>query len=140
MRRGSPVLRVNSAGTLAKIRSPALDDDVIRALGDDIESRDLYLTAVVSRALAMPWDDAKHVATNRRPLGEPEHIQRFAQEVQNPADSGARWSSIIMLARTRAEDPTAIGRALRAAINTEQSRENLRLIARTLADIGHASL
>jgi transcriptional regulator with XRE-family HTH domain len=135
MRRGSPVLRVNSAGILAKICSPAVDDDVIRILSADDETRDLYLTAVVSRVLAMPWDDAKHVATSRRPLKEPDYVERFAQEVQNPADSGARWCSTVMLARTRTEDPQAISRALRDAITTEQSREVLRLIAGTLADI-----
>jgi len=65
MRRGSPVQRVNSAGSLAKVGAPAIDNDVISALKRDEESRLLYLRAAVSRVLAVPWDDAGRIVTAR---------------------------------------------------------------------------
>jgi hypothetical protein len=134
-RRGSPVLRVNAAGILAKIGSPIIDNDVLSTLKADREARDLYLTAVVSRVLRMPWDDASRIATTGRPLSESSHVESFAAEARNSADSGARWCSVVLLGRTRAEDTHAVDEALGAALKTETSRENLRAIACTLAGL-----
>ena len=133
MRNGSPVLRVNAAGILAKVGAPAMDNDVVQALRSDRESRDLYLTAVVSRVLGVPWDYAGHVAASGRPLSDPAQIESFATEVRNPYDSGARWCSVVMLARTRPEDPATVGDALTNALRQETSRENLRAIGFALA-------
>jgi hypothetical protein len=66
-RRGSPILRVNAAGILAKVGSPTMDNDVVQALKVDREARELYLTAVVARVLRMPWDDAGQVANSAQP-------------------------------------------------------------------------
>jgi hypothetical protein len=135
LRNGTPVLRVNSAGILAKVGAPALDNDVVRALTADEESRTLYLVAVLSRVLRLPWDDARHVATAGRPLGDPGQVERFAVEARNPYDSGARWCSILLLARTRTEHRAAVDAALGAALRHETARENLRAIGGALAGI-----
>ena len=140
LNRGSAVLRVNSAGILAKVGSPTVDDDVVRALTADRDSRDLYLTAVVTRVLGMPWDDAKSIATEAQPLIDDTQVQRFAQEVRNPADSGARWCSTVILARTRPEHQAAIDGALREAAKVEPSRENLRALAVALTGLDPTAL
>ncbi|MGC9669543.1 helix-turn-helix domain-containing protein [Planosporangium sp. 12N6] len=134
-RQGSPILRVNAVGILAKVGSPVLDDDVVRVLKADEDVRLLYLTAVVSRVLGMPWNDARRVATSGQPLAEEAHLQAFAQEVTNPADSGARWCSVVMLARTRAEAAREVADALARALPQETSRENLRVIGGALAGL-----
>jgi hypothetical protein len=135
MNKGSPVLRVNSAGILAKIGSPVMDDDVVRALKADEESRHLYLTAVASRVLSVPWDDAGQIVSRTQPLQDASHVAAFAAEVANPYDSGSRWCSTLVLARTRPADPRAIDDALGRALKTETSREILRSIAGTLAGL-----
>jgi transcriptional regulator with XRE-family HTH domain len=135
MRKGNPYLRVNSAGILAKMGSPALDDDALRALRADPDARHLYLTAVANRVLQMPWDDAGHLVGGTGPLGDEAHLAAFAAEVRNPYDSGARFCSILMLARTRPDARQTVDTALAAALRHEQSRENLRAIAGTLAGI-----
>jgi hypothetical protein len=132
-RRGSPVLRVNATGILAKIGSPTVDNDVVRTLRADSEARNLYLTAVIARVLGMPWDEAGQVARSGRPL--PEHIEPFAVEARNPKDSGARWCSVLLLSRTRPEDPRSVDNALTTALKDEMSRENLRAIGCALAGL-----
>jgi hypothetical protein len=134
-RRGSPVLRVNAAGILAKVGSPALDDEVVQVLKADQEARDLYLTAVVARVLGMPWDDAGRLATSAQPLAEDGYLQAFAEELTNRADSGARWCSVVMLSRTRAEAPQEVTGALTRALQIESSRENLRALGCALAGL-----
>jgi hypothetical protein len=60
----SAVFRVNSAGVLAKLGSASLIDDVIRTLKSDVDTRRLYLTAVASRVLQLPWSDAAAFSAN----------------------------------------------------------------------------
>lgn len=135
MRNGSAVLRVNAAGILAKTGAPAMDNDVVQALRADGESRDLYLTAVVSRVLSVPWDYAGHLAVSGQPLSDAAQIESFATEVRNPYDSGARWCSVLMLARTHSEDPSLVRTALTGALKQETSRENLRALGCALAGV-----
>jgi hypothetical protein len=135
MRSGSAVLRVNAAGILAKVGAPAMDNDVVQALKADHESRDLYLTAVVSRVLGVPWNYAGHVAVSGQPLSGSSQMESFAAEVGNPYDSGARWCSVLMLARTGPEDPASVCAILSGALKQETSRENLRAIGCALAGI-----
>jgi hypothetical protein len=135
MRRGSPVLRVNSAGILAKVGAPAIDNDVIDTLKRDEESRLLYLQAVVSRVLAVPWDDAGRLAASAQPLSEQDQLDAFATEVRNSYDSAARWCSVLMLARSRKKHPEPVSAVLGHALRKETSRENLRAIAGTLAGL-----
>jgi transcriptional regulator with XRE-family HTH domain len=134
-RHGSAILRVNSTGILAKVRSPEVDDEVVRILRTDRECRNLYVTAVVARVLGMPWEDAGQIAAGGRPRPVSGHVASFAAEALNPNDSAARWSSIVLLGRTRAEDPQAVDRALATALASESSRENLRAIASSLAGL-----
>jgi transcriptional regulator with XRE-family HTH domain len=134
-RKGSPVLRVNSVGILAKVGSPVLDNGVVLALKGDQQARHLYLTAVCSRVLNLPWDEATHLANHLGPLAESAQVQAFVDEVANPYDSGARWCSLLMLARTRPYDPIAVDPALHTALKREQSTEMLRSIGATLADL-----
>jgi hypothetical protein len=140
IRRGSPVLRVNAAGILAKVCSPVMDNDVVAILKSDREVRDLYMTAVVSRVLGMPWDDAGRVAASGRPPDASSCLESLALEACNPADSGARWCSVVLLGRARVEHPQTVDAALGAALKTETSRENLRAIACGLAGLDPIAL
>jgi hypothetical protein len=60
----SAVLRVNSAGVLAKLGSTQLNDEVVRTLKGDPDTRQLYLTAVASRTLGVPWAEAAALSAN----------------------------------------------------------------------------
>jgi hypothetical protein len=133
--KGAPVLRVNSLGILAKIGSPILDGQVARQLVTDAEVRQLYLTAVVSRVLGLPWQDASHLARNGSPLTEQHQLDAFTTEVINPSDAGARWCSVVLLARTRPHAQEAVDEALTSALKAENSSEHLRAIGYTLAGL-----
>ncbi len=139
-RRGSPILRVNAAGILAKVGSPPIDNDVVQQLKIDPEVRELYSTAVVSRVLGMPWDDAGRIAVSAQPLTNDSQIEPFAAEACNERDSGARWCSVVILSRMRRADSRMIDGALGEALKRETSRENLRAIACTLAGLDPLSV
>ncbi|MET9481000.1 helix-turn-helix transcriptional regulator [Streptomyces sp. NPDC006638] len=100
LRDGSePVLRVNAAGILAKIPSQGEAPLVARALTHDEDARHLYMTAVTARVTGLTWVAAGRLA--RDPLCMPRKADflasRFASEVTNPRDAGARWCSAVML-------------------------------------------
>jgi hypothetical protein len=132
-RKGSPVLRVNSSGILAKIGSPVLDGHVARHLAADAEARDLYLTAVISRAFALPWDEAGRITKGGQLAGE--QLAALGEEATNAADAGARWCSIVLLARARPGNREIVDGALTAALRTETSGEHLRTIGFALAGL-----
>lgn len=132
-RSGSPVLRVNAAGILAKVGFPALDDVVTNAIGGDPEVRDRYLTAVVSRVLGVPWDEATRIAADVRPSAHVGRLDAFVAEARNGRDSGARLCSVVMLARARPEVPEMVNAALVRALRGERSVGNLRAVGYALA-------
>lgn len=134
-RSGKPVLRVNAAGILAKMRSPVVDNEAVEVLRADGDTRELYLTAVVSRILSVPWEDANALAFGSVALGVPKAVQAFSGELSNTHDSGARFCSVMMLARFHRHDPSAVTTALVGALRTEQCRENLRTIGAVLAGV-----
>lgn len=78
------LLRVNSAGILAKMRSPLLADEAVTALRASGEVRELYSSAVLARVLSLPWDDAATLAADSRPLPTPEAVQAVSAELSNP--------------------------------------------------------
>ncbi len=129
--RGPAVLRVNSVGILAKVGAPDLDNEVIELLRRDEESRRLYLTAVASRTMRLPWEAAQRIA--EAPSIDTGRLPILLKEVGNPYDSGARWCSLVLLARHRQQDPTAVDAALLTVLQREPSREMLRSIAGVLA-------
>jgi transcriptional regulator with XRE-family HTH domain len=136
--RGKPLLRVNAAGILAKIGSPTTDNEAISVLRADGRTRELYLTAVINRVLKMSWHEAANTAANRGPLADPDQLRLFVAELSNPADSGARYCSVLMLARSHREP--AVATALLQALRTEQSRENVRAIGAALAGVDPTQL
>jgi transcriptional regulator with XRE-family HTH domain len=95
-----PVLRVNSAGILAKLPGQDAADRVANVLASDDALRRLYTTAVLARTCAFDWTRASHIAADPRSLG-PKKAQlvaaRLASEVLNPRDAGARWCSAAVL-------------------------------------------
>ena len=94
-----PVLRVNAAGILAKVPGQDPADEVTKALAHDPETRHLYMTAVTSRVCGLDWTAARRLAKNPRsmPQKAPFLAARFAEEVTNSSDAGARWCSAVML-------------------------------------------
>lgn len=138
----SAILRVNAAGILAKTGSSELGDMVISTLKHDPDARQLYLSAVASRVLSLPWPAARRMAdaahagrvitAEASPDSENPTVGRLAVEIRNPRDAGARWCSIILLATVRDQRPDAVATALRAAVARETCRENLRAMAAVL--------
>lgn len=144
MRDGAtPVLRVNSAGILAKLGAAGIADDVITVLKQDGDARHLYLTAVASRVLSMPWNEAGKLAGSTLDMSgnngiwadrASEIALRLAQEVQNSQDGAARWCSLVLLSRISRQVPDMTIGTLQRALRIEPCRENLRAIASTLAN------
>jgi hypothetical protein len=95
----SAILRVNAAGILAKLPEQDAAEQVAVVLDADTETRQLYTTAVIARVGAVPWSTASKLATGEVPSGRQAHFlaARFAREVLNPRDAGARWCSAVML-------------------------------------------
>lgn len=144
MRSGAtPVLRVNSAGILAKLGSPDTSDDVITVLKHDEDTRHLYLTAVASRVLAIPWSEAEMLASDsHKPASVSSGLSseriaelsaRLTQEVREAQDGAARWCSVVLLSRFGEKVPIGATNALQVSLRREPCRENLRAIASALS-------
>ena len=140
----SPVLRVNCAGVLAKLASPRFDDDVVRTLKSDVSTRRLYVTAVASRVLQLPWGEASQLADSveqepKRLLGRLSRdragylVNRLASEIGNPRDSAARWCSIVVLDQLQHAAPEIASDALHTALRNESRAESLRSIGAVLS-------
>ncbi len=99
----NPVLRVNSAGILAKLGGLDLADSVVKTLHTDQDNRQLYLTAVASRVLAMEWQQsAQFVARVETGVAAglaltAAQVAELTVELTNPRDSAARWCSVVLL-------------------------------------------
>jgi transcriptional regulator with XRE-family HTH domain len=96
----SAVLRVNAAGILAKTPGQDPATEVAQVLAHDQATRNLYLTAVISRVCAIAWPAAGRLATGEtKPTAKQARYlaSRLAREVLNPSDAGARWCSAAML-------------------------------------------
>jgi hypothetical protein len=137
----SAVLRLNSAGVLAKVGG-GVEDDVVRRLKADEDVRHLYLTAVASRVLDLPWAVAGQMAASVQQgsalvSGSTESVARvaalLASEVNNPRDGAARWCSIVMLGQVRAAAPELATVALYSALRQERGTETVRSIGALLA-------
>jgi transcriptional regulator with XRE-family HTH domain len=147
MRDGAtPVLRVNSAGILAKLGPADISDEVISVLRRDGDTRHLYLTAVASRVLAMPWDAAgKLVASSPGIITDsPDQIAglavRLGQEARHSKDGAARWCSVVLLARIGQHIPAVVTSELQEALRDEPCRENLRAIGSVLSNADPLSI
>jgi transcriptional regulator with XRE-family HTH domain len=138
------VLRVNAAGVLAKIGTPDLGDAAILAIRADHDARQLYLTAVASRVLDMPWEEAGQFAADvdqrpdfvHAPWTEGKKasaVQRLVSELGNRRDHAARWCSAILLVRLCDQAPDLVRNAVGRALGEEPCRENLRAYAAVLA-------
>jgi hypothetical protein len=138
MRRAdNAVLRVNSAGILAKLGTPMVADNVISTLKSHRDTRQLYLTAVTSRVLILPWGEAANFAAGVEKETPPqelpaEHVARLATEIGNPRDSAARWCSAVLLGHVAGSDELTRG-ALHRALQDEPCLENLRTIGNVLS-------
>lgn len=124
----SPVLRVNAAGILAKLRTPQATDRVVCALRADKQARALYLAAVASRVMGMPWDDAVRVATGAATAGHGAG-NAFAIELRNPHDGAARWCAAVLIYQTGAVSQNNVRAAVVDALRAEVAAENLRTVA-----------
>ncbi|MFF3416782.1 helix-turn-helix domain-containing protein [Streptomyces sp. NPDC002698] len=93
------VLRVNSAGILAKM--PGQDEAirVARSLRHDSEALGLYKTAVLARTCGLDFAQAALVVADpfSMPAEAPFMASRLAAEARNPRDAGARWCSAELL-------------------------------------------
>jgi hypothetical protein len=101
----SDILRVNAAGVLAKSGDLEFAGLPAEVLARDRDVRTRYLRAMVAR------------------VGR--DTNKLCAEVQNPADSGARWCAAWLLAR---DGSAASRRALMRALRTEHVAENVRTI------------
>jgi len=46
-------------------------------------------------------------------------VESIGAEARNPADSGVRWCSVVLLGRTRVEDAQSVNDALGAALKND---------------------
>ena len=134
------VLRVNSAGILAKLGEPTVTDAVITNLKVDQDSRQLYLTAMSSRTLSLEWNQAAQLAArierpapNGRSNLTAAQLTVLAHELTNPRDGAARWCSVLLLGHFQGNGSEVARSALHSALQTEPCRENLRAIGTVLA-------
>lgn len=135
----NPVLRVNSAGILAKLGRLDLADSVVKTLHTDQDNRQLYLTAVASRVLAMEWQQAAQFVA-RIEIGAAADLALTAAEaaelsgeLTNPRDSAARWCSVVLLGSSLSAMSNGARPVLYQALRNEPCRENLRTIGKVLA-------
>ncbi len=145
MRDGSTaVLRVNSAGVLAKIGDARITDAVVTVLKHNQDTRQLYLTAVANRVLNLPWGRATKVSASIETGQSHLHLSdeqtlRLAQEVHNLRDGAARWCSVVFLSQAANCESSEVARtALGRALHEEPCLENLRSIGQAL--IGNKAL
>ncbi|MFJ9694884.1 hypothetical protein [Kitasatospora sp. NPDC101183] len=96
---GTPLLRVNAAGILAKRPGQDSAVEVARVLAHDPEVRHLYSTAVLARVGGLEWNRAQALAADLRTAGDTAQFlaARLAAETLNTRDAGARWCAAIML-------------------------------------------
>jgi transcriptional regulator with XRE-family HTH domain len=139
------VLRVNAAGVLSKVGAPDLGDAAISAIRSDHDTRHLYLTAVASRVLAMPWEHAgdlvagvDHPGSLATRLGGEQNTwaaEKLSSELASPRDAAARWCSTVLLSGLPHTSPDTVRAALGRAAKEEQCRENLRAYVAVLAGV-----
>lgn len=144
MRQGNtPVLRVNSAGILSKLGQADIADDVITVLRQDADTRNLYLTAVATRVLSLPWEQAGKLAygnadiTSKSAMSSDqaaEYAVQLSQEIRNSQDGAARWCSVVLLSRIAQPVPALVANTLQETLRGEQCRENLRAMASALSN------
>lgn len=144
----NPVLKVNSAGVLAKVGSLHEEHKVIGTLKSDGDVRNLYLTAVASRVLKISWPDAGRFVHTMAGVQDLEisteradrAVESLANEATNVRDGGARWCSVVMLSRLAPLSPDNSRAALHSALRTERSAETLRSIGAALVGLDPVSL
>ncbi|HEX3812161.1 MAG TPA: helix-turn-helix transcriptional regulator [Mycobacteriales bacterium] len=128
----NPVLQVNAAGVLAKLNEPDATDEVIESLRGDERVRRLYVTAVASRVLRMPWGHAGMLAgaTDGGTVKLADHHQTaLLDELDNARDGAARWCALRLLGDNAARSRDLLLQRLQV----EQSRETLRALGSALA-------
>lgn len=136
----SAVLRVNSAGILAKLGESAVTDNVVMNLKADQDSRHLYLTAVSSRVLSLEWNQARQLATRiEHPTSDgpcnltAAQLAMLTSELANPRDGAARWCSTVLLGRFQDSGLELDRSALYSALQAEPCCENVRALGTVLA-------
>jgi hypothetical protein len=128
------VLRVNSAGILAKTGDGELTSKIIDTLKRDKQVRHLYLTAVLFRVLDIKWESAARLAAEQNgdhipslltlPAAQIKMVvTKFCLEALNPRDAVARWFALQLLWQVRDVDKDKITDALAAAAQTETVQE-----------------
>ena len=137
-----PIIRVNSAGVLAKTQESDVSEAALGQLGKDIEIRQRYTTAVASRVLGMDWVSAEQRAQlvgsislwrDLPSVTALKTIRALTRELSSSADAGARWCSAVLLSSFRDDYPGEIRDIFHEVLPTESSREVLRVISRSLA-------
>ena len=147
----SSVLRVNAAGVLAKLGHPQVTDSVVKSLKSHADTRQLYLTAVTSRVLELPWQQASQLAgtvergpTQFATLLSPDQAghaaSRLAAELHNPRDGAARWCAVVLLDQLRDVSPDVAANALHTALRVEDGSETLRSVGAALAGASPISI
>ncbi|MDQ3151217.1 MAG: helix-turn-helix domain-containing protein [Actinomycetota bacterium] len=135
------VLRVNSAGILAKLGEPTIADTVVTTLKADQDNRQRYLTAVASRVLSLEWQTAAQLVTTVEQRSAAAglvsvtatQVAELSAELVNPRDGAARWCSTVLLGSVDEVLPDIARAALGKALRDEPCRENLRAIGTVLA-------
>lgn len=135
------VLRVNSAGILAKLGEPTVADRVVTALRADRDNRQRYLTAVASRVLSLEWQTAARLVAKVEhgfDIGlslSDSQLADLSLELTNPRDGAARWCSMVLLGSADESLPDRTRAMLGEALPNEPCRENLRAMGILLSGV-----
>ncbi|MDG4805114.1 helix-turn-helix transcriptional regulator [Micromonospora sp. WMMD980] len=147
MRRGATaVLRVNAAGILAKVGAAELDDGAISVIRADQDARHLYVTAVASRVLKVPWEQAAHLSAmsesqrNGWESGVSGDTRSRASrlltdELMNSRDAAARWCAALLVSGCIDTEDAGTRSVIMSAVRRERCPENLRAFAAALAGV-----
>jgi len=137
-----PVLRVNSAGVLAKIQASDVSEAALQQLGKDENIRLRYATAVASRVLKIDWPSAERRTQlmgssslwgDVSPTTALKTIRALTRELSSSTDAGARWCSAVLLSSFREEYSGEIRDTFHDVLLAEDSKEVLRVVSRSLA-------
>lgn len=122
-----PVLRVNAAGIAAKLPGSDTADSAVTALASDHPMRHRYLTAVVSRVLGTPWNEARQHAADPRPGQHvtATSVDLLGTELHNEHDAGARWCTAYLLADIWATPEHPANASAATALETALADESL---------------
>lgn len=123
------LLRGNAQGTLFKTRRPELIELAETSMAHDEETRRRCLRCFTRLTFGLPWPEAAAYTAAAAPAGE---IRALVRLLHDARDASNRWCAAVYLGEASEGGSEVARSALRSALRTESSRENVRAIGLSL--------